>query len=466
MRAPEISKIYTAFNAIINMKDQENSNSRRTFLKQAALGGAGITLGAMGFPAKSYGRIIGANDRVNFAIAGINSRGKALIKSALASPNTAITYLCDVDSRALESTRKMTGELSGKKPKGEVDFRRLVERKDVDAIAIATPEHWHAPMAIMAAQAGKDVYVEKPCSHNPYEGELLVQVQQNTGRKIQMGNQQRSAPTSIQAIKDIKDGIIGNAYFAKAWYSNNRGPIGIGKETAPPEWLNWELWQGPAPRQAYQDNLVHYNWHWFHDYGTGEIHNNGTHEIDICRWALGVSYPEKVSSSGGRYHYQDDWEFPDTQVVSYEFADNKLITWEGKSCNGFNYHDRGRGATIHGTDGTILLDRNAYQVFDTKGNLIKEMKEKDESATTDTMGAGALDTYHMTNFVNAIRHGETQNSPIDEAAVTSLLCHLGNISQMVGRTLQIDQASGRVLQDEQAMQLWRREYEPGWEPKV
>lgn len=357
---------------------EDNTNSRRDFLKKVALGSAGISLGAMSFPANSYARIIGAKDRINFAIAGINNRGKALIKSSLASPNTSIGYVCDVDTRVITQATQMVQELGGKKPKGIEDYRKLIERKDLDAVAIATPEHWHAPMAIMASQAGKHVYVEKPCSHNPYEGELLIAVQKRTAKQIQMGNQQRSAPTSIQAIKDIKDGIIGTPYFGKAWYSNNRGSIGRGKKVLVPEWLNWELWQGPAPRQAYQDNYLHYHWHWFKEYGTGEIHNNGTREIDICRWALGVDIPEKVKSTGGRYHYNDDWEFYDTQVVSYEFPNNKMITWEGKSCNNFQFYDRGRGVTIHGTDGTVLLDRNIYQVYDQKGVLVKEMKEEQE----------------------------------------------------------------------------------------
>lgn len=447
------------------MIDKEN-NARRDFLKKAALGTAGLTIGAMGFSASSYARIMGANDRINFGIAGINSRGKALVKSAMASPNTSISYICDVDSRVLTTVTEMIKEQGGKAPKSFEDYRKMIERKDLDAVAIATPEHWHAPMAIMAAQAGKHAYVEKPCSHNPHEGELLVQVQKKTGMVIQMGNQQRSAPTSIQAIKDIKDGIIGKPYFGKAWYSNKRGPIGNGQKVTVPEWLNWELWQGPAPRQDYQDIWVHYNWHWFWEYGTGEIHNNGTHEIDICRWALGVDNPTKVTSAGGRYHFKDDWEFPDTQLVSYEFDDDKLITWEGKSCNNFNYFGRGRGATIHGTEGTVLLDRNIYQVYDNDNNLVKEMKEQDASATTNTVGEGALDVYHMTNFVNAIRKSEKQHSPIDEAATTSLLCHLGNIAQAVGRSLKTDPKTGRILDDPEAMKMWKREYEPGWEPKV
>jgi len=436
---------------------------RRSFIKKSALGATGL---AFGLSAKSYGNIIGANDRINFGVAGIHSRGKALVKSSLSSPNTAIPFVCDVDSRVIEESTQMVKKLSGKSPKSYVDYRKMLEESDLDAVAIASPEHWHAPMAIMAAQAGKHVYVEKPCSHNAREGEMLMEVQKKTGKKIQMGTQQRSAPTSMQAIDEIKKGIIGVPYYGYAWYANSRKSIGTGQKVPVPEWLNWELWQGPAPRRDYQDIWVHYNWHWFWDYGTGEIHNNGTHEIDICRWALGVKYPEKVTSSGGRFHFDDDWEFYDTQIASYEFPENKLITWEGKSCQPFQRHGRGRGASIHGTEGTVVLDRNKYQLFDMDGNLVKEVKEEEESATTDTMGAGSLDTYHMTNFVNAIRNGDELNASIHEGAVTTHLCHLGNISQKMGRTLHIDTNTGKILGDGQAMLMWGREYEPGWEPKV
>ena len=281
-----------------------------------------------------------------------------------------------------------------------------------------------------------------------------------------MGNQQRSAPTSQQAIQDIKDGIIGKAYYGKAWYANGRGPIGKGKQVPVPDWLNWELWQGPAPRRDYQDIWVHYNWHWFWDYGTGEINNNGTHEIDICRWALGVDFPTKVTSGGGRYHYDDDWEFPDTQVVNYEFPENKMISWEGRSCNNFQLYNRGRGATIHGTEGTILLDRNGYIAYNTAGEEIKRLTEDEVSATTDTRGEGGLDTKHMTNFVRSIRGEAQQNSPINDGAITNLLCHLGNISQAVGRTLITDRENGHILSDAEAMQMWSREYQPGWEIKI
>jgi predicted dehydrogenase len=240
----------------------------------------------------------------------------------------------------------------------------------------------------------------------------------------------------------------------------------MGQRAPVPDWLNWELWQGPAPRREYQDIWVHYNWHWYWNWGTGEINNNGTHEIDICRWALGVKYPIMVNSAGGRYHYNDDWEFYDTQIANYQYEDGKMITWEGRSCNPFRFHNRGRGATIHGTEGTILLDRNNYIAWDLDNNEIKHMEEGEESATMDTTGMGSLDVKHMTNMLNTIRDGAEQHSPIDEGAISNDLCHLGNISQEMGRALHIDPKTGKIMGDGQAMQMWGRTYEPGWEPTV
>ncbi len=438
-------------------------NSRRDFLKKTAVGTAGLTLGGLHLAPGIYASVPGANDTLRVAVVGVHSRGKAHVHALAKLENVEIAYICDVDSRVRDESVKMVEELTGKKPKAFTDIRKLLEEKDLDAITIATPEHWHAPMAVMGLQAGKHVYVEKPCSHNPEEGEILVAAQKKYGKIVQMGNQQRSAPTSIQAVKEIHEGIIGKAYHGFAWYANTRGSIGKGQKVPVPEWLNWELWQGPAPRRDYQDIWVHYNWHWFWDYGTGEINNNGTHEIDICRWALGVDFPEKVTSGGGRYHFDDDWQFYDTQVVNYEFPEKKLITWDGRSCNGFPHYNRGRGAAIHGTEGTVVLDRNGYTAYNLKNEVIKEMKEKDMvESTTDTRGEGSLDVYHFRNFVNAIREGEKQHSPIDEGSVTNLLCHLGNISQKVGRTLHTNPHNGHIYGDGEAMLMWTREYEPGW----
>lgn len=439
------------------------SNNRREFIKKTALGTVGLSFA---MSARSYASILGANDRINFAVVGANSRGRAHISAIPKVKNATIGYLCDVDTRVFESAGAHIEQVTGKRAATEKDFRKLVENKDIDAITIATPEHWHAPMGIMGANAGKHVYIEKPCSHNPHETKMLVASQKKNNIVMQMGNQQRSGKASIEAINDIQNGVIGKAYAGKAWYSNGRKSIGVGKSAPVPEWLDWELWQGPAPRKEYKDNVVHYNWHWFTHWGTGELHNNGTHEIDICRWALGVDYPVKVTSSGGRYHFHDDWEFYDTQIVNYEFEGGKMISWEGRSCNPFAIYNRGRGVTIHGTDGTILLDRNSYQLFDMSGTMVKEVKEGAESATTDTQGEGILDVYHFNNFADAIREGKPLNAPIADASISTQLCHFGNISQQVGRTLNIDHAKGLILDDKEALKNWTREYEKGWEPAV
>ena len=440
--------------------------SRRKFMKNTTFGSLGITFSSATFSAKSYSRIIGANDRIRFAIIGLNGRGKALLNATASADNTAISCLCDVDNRVFADSVKIAKDITGETPNVMDDVRRVMEQGNVDAVAIAAPDHWHTPMAILAAQAGKHVYVEKPASHNPQEGEWLIDVQQKTGKVIQLGTQQRSAPTSIEAIHEIHHGIIGEVYLGKAWYSNRRGSIGTGQKVPVPDWLNWDLWQGPAPRRDYQDIWVHYNWHWFWEWGTGEVNNNGLHELDICRWALDVDYPVKVTSAGGRFHFDDDWEFYDTQIVSYEFPGNKMMSWEGKSCNPFQFFDRGRGSTIHGTKGTALIDRNGYCIYDMDGKVIRKAEEAETSATLNTVGAGGLDDFHMANFLNAIRRGENLNAPIQQGVISTTICHLGNIAQKTGRMLNIDAANGKIMGDGAAMQMWGRDYESGWEPAV
>ncbi len=438
------------------------SHSRRSFLKKVAAG-TGVAFVA---PAGAYGRIMGANDRVALAAIGINSRGAAVAGSFARVPNLDITHVVDVDSRALEKVVDRVARTQGHTPKAVEDFRRVLDDPAVDAVMIATPDHWHAPMAIMALQAGKHVYVEKPCGHNPREGELLVEAQRKTGKVVQMGTQQRSAPESIQAIGEIGSGVIGRPYFARTWYANKRGPIGIGKPAPVPDWLNYELWQGPAPRRPYQDNLIHYNWHWFWNWGTGESCNNATHEVDFSRWALGVDYPTRVTSGGGRFHYNDDWEFYDTQVMTFEFGNESAITWDGRSCNGLPVYDRGRGAVIHGTEGSILIDRDGYIQYDLGGKEVRRVMTGARSDGTNTVGEDILTDYHAQNFVNGIVKGEALNAPITEGHKSVLLCHLGNIAQKVGRTLDIDPATGHIKNDPEAVKLWSRDYEPGWAPVV
>ena len=432
--------------------------NRRTFIRTAALTGAGISLG---LPACSQSRILGANDRVNLAVFGTNGRGGYLAGAFAGAAGAEVRGIGDVDTRAITKGQRAVTEAGGDAPIGHQDFRRFLDDGDIDAVVIATPDHWHAPMAIMALDAGKHVYVEKPCSHNPAEGAALVAKQKATGLKVQMGNQTRSSVTGNKVIKEIHEGLIGRAYAGKAWYSNTRGPIGTGKEVAVPDWLDWELWQGPAPRQAYNDILVHYNWHWFWRYGTGELLNNGTHEIDLCRWALQVDYPNKVTSTGGRYHYDDSWEAYDTQLVGYEFPEEKTINWEGRSCNGHRFYDRGRGSLIYGTEGSVLIDREGYTVYNLKGEAIRQEDEVGDSVSMGTTGGGALDNQHIANFLNGISRDEALNSEIEDANVSVNICHLGNMAQRTTGELAVNPTTGKP-EGAAAMALWGREYAEGY----
>ena len=441
-------------------------NTRRNFIKKTTLGTASLATATLSSNFVLGRDILGANERINCAVVGVRSRGKAHAAAINLQENAKILYSCDVDDIILEEHNKWCQKNLGYVPKVEKDFRKLLEIKELDAIFIATPEHWHAPMTIMALQAGKHVYIEKPCSHNAHENELLVAAQKKYGLKVQMGNQQRSAITSINAINDIRNGIIGEVFKGEAYYSNNRGSIGIGKEVAIPQTLDWELWQGPAPRRPYKDNIHPYNWHWFRNWGTGEVHNNGTHEIDICRWALDVDLPERVSSVGGKYTYQDDWEFVDNQQVTFKYPKGKFITWTGHSRGLIQPKRPGRGVTIYGSKGSIQLDRNFYKLYDLGGNLIKSEFENEISQTTDTRGQGNLDVNHVGNLFDGIRKDKSLHAEIKDASISTLLCHLANMAQDAGEELHIDQQSGKVLNNLNVMKNWKREYEKGWEPKV
>ncbi len=445
-------------------------NSRRDFIKKTAAGTAAVSLGGMfpGFSAKSYAGIMGANERIRAAVMGVNSRGLAVSSNFALQTGCEVVYVSDVDSRAADKCMAAIEKITSKKPKPAPDFRKALEDKDVDVLIVTAPDHWHAPAALLACAAGKHVYLEKPCSHNPNEGELLMNAQKKYNRVLQMGNQRRSWPNIVAAIAELHAGVIGRPYFAKTWYTNNRDSIGTGKTVAVPSWLNYELWQGPAPRQPYKDNLIHYNWHWFWHWGTGEALNNGTHMVDIARWGLKVDYPVRVSSAGGRYRYKDDWQTPDTQVINLEFGNNSCITWEGRSCNGQQVEGNSVGVMFYGETGSMLIEQgNAYKIFDLKGNLVKEVKnEAIIDARNLSNPAQELDAIHIRNFFDAIRKGSALNSDIIGGHQSTLLVQLGNIALRSGNTLNINPANGHIVDNANAMQYWSREYEPGWEPKV
>jgi len=442
---------------------------RRTFVKKAAtsasVAGLGITTGCANAAVATMASE-SANDKLRVAVMGLNGRGQGLISSFGKVENTEITHICDVDSRTFAKAAEGLSKVQDTPAKTEKDFRKILEDPEVDAMVFAIPDFWQTSATLMSLEAGKHVYLEKPGSHNPEEGKLLIEAEKKYGKVLTLGTQQRSDPRSIEAIKMIRDGLIGEVYTAKAFYSNTRGSIGVGKKTAVPAELDFELWQGPAPRQDYQDNLVHYNWHWFRNYGTGESCNNATHEVDVCRWALGVDFPTRVVSAGGRNHFDDEWEFYDNQIMSFEFEGGQSISWEGRSCNGFQFFGRGRGSTIHGTKGTLLIDRDGYIFYDLDNKEIARNMKGEQSDQLDTIGAGSLTDFHAINFADAIREGASLNQTMESGQKSVLLCHLGNIAQTCGEALHCDPTTGEIMKNEEAQSMWGRTYEPGWEPKV
>lgn len=422
--------------------------NRRQFLGRTVVGAA-LTAGVSG-----AARAASPNERIVIGVAGM-SRGSRLAVSFAERPGCTVKYACDTDRRRAAAGAAALEAASGQAPVPLVDLRRMLDDPEVDAVVFALPVHWHAPATILACQAGKHVYVEKPCSHNPKEGELMVEAARKHRRAVQMGNQRRSSKTIREAMDKLHAGAIGRQYYARSWYSAQRGPIGTGHETPVPEQLDYELWQGPAPRRPYKDNMIHYNWHWLWHWGSGELGNNGTHVVDLCRWGLEVDYPVRVSAAGGRFRYDDDQETPDTHMVTYDFDGNKMISWEGLSCNQPGSGGTGFGATFYGEDGSLTLGSGSYLIRDPDGAVIEEHD------------GNVGDIEHIDNFLDAIRNDNPMAlaSEIEEGHKSTMLAHLGNIAYRAGRSLQCGE-KGRILDDAEAQTYWQRDYEPGWEPSV
>jgi predicted dehydrogenase len=424
---------------------------RRTFMAASAITATGA---ALAMPdAASAAAVQGANQRINVGVMGTGGRGTGLARAFQGQPNVDVTYVCDVDEARVNEAAQAVAKVSGRAaPRAVNDFRRMLDDKAVDMIVVATCNHWHAPAAILACAAGKHVYVEKPCSYTPREGEMLVQAARKHQKKVQMGNQRRSYAGVIRAIDEIHKGVIGRVYLAQSWYQANRGSIGRGKAADVPKGLDYALWQGPAPARPFHTNYLHYNWHWFWHWGNGELGNNGVHIIDLCRWALQADYPTRVTSSGGRYRFDDDQETPDTHVVSYEFEGRKQVTWEGLSCS--RQANRPYHALFHGERGTLALSDTSYTIYDPAGKQVRVEKVQ------------GGDSPHFINLLNAIRNNERLNSEIEEGHKTTLLCHLGNIAHRTGRSLRCNSKDGSIIDDKAATAYWTREYAKQWEPRV
>ena len=424
--------------------------NRRRFLKHSGWIGAGL-LAAPHLSSLRSAEAIGAEHRLSVGVMGLG-RGLDHVAALSSIPGVTISYVCDVDAQRLTKGAQLVAGKQSSPPKSVSDFRRVLDDPTVDALTIAGPNHWHAPATILACAAGKHVYVEKPGSHNAREAELMVAAARKYQRVVQMGNQRRSWPGVIEMVAKLRGGVIGRVLYARCFYTSARGSIGRGKPALVPPHLDYALWQGPAPERPYVDNLIPYNWHWRWHWGGGELANNGVHVLDLARWGLGVDFPTRVTFNGGRYHFEDDQETPDTGTAVFDFG-SCGAAWDNSSCHPRS-QDRLPFVAFYGEGGSVTQDGPGYKVYDLKGAEV--------SAGT---GPGN-DKIHFENFIAAIRNGAKLNSEIGEAQKSTLLCHLGNIAYRTEHTLRIDPKTGKTLADEAAAQLWAREYRPGWEPKV
>ena len=445
--------------------------NRRDFLKKMSASAAGVAVAGttMGMSAKSYGKIIGANDKLNVAIMGLGRRlGAFPAPISRKESNVELLYLCDVMQHQRESAAKRFSKVLDYKPKLENDFRKILEDKDLDAVINATPDHWHTPGAVMAMQAGKHVYVEKPCSHNMYENEMIVKAAEKYNKVVQMGNQQRSSSHTQEIIKEIHNGIIGVPYKATAFYVNKRGEVPVQKKTAVPTGLDWDIWQGPAIHRDYTEETWNYNWHWYGwNYGTAEAGNNATHELDIARWALQVAYPNSVYAEAGKRCFQDDgWEMYDTMEATFKFEGDKVIKWDGQSRLGHDtYGFGGRGTIIFGSEGSVFVNRNKYILFDRMGKEIKQATSASIEAGTALGGGGDMSTSHVINWFDGIRGKAGLKAHIAEGAISMAMVHYSNVAYRIGNGFDICNKSGMMF-DREAMKYWGREYDSKWEPKI
>jgi predicted dehydrogenase len=424
--------------------------SRRRFLHWSA----GTGLAACAAAATAAGQeAASAADRIRVGVMGVNGRGRALAEGFARRPGVEVAYICDVDNRAVAGAVAAVKALQAQEPQGVGDFRRILDDPNVDVLVIAAPNHWHAPATILGCTAGKHVYVEKPCSHSAEEGEMAVAAARKHQRVVTTGTQRRSWGPIVEAISKLRDGAIGEVRFARTWYRNRRPSIGQGQLADPPAWLDYELWQGPAPRCPYKDNLVHYNWHWRWNWGNGELGNNGVHGLDLARWGMGVDFPTRVTSAGGRYRFEDDQETPDTHVVTFEFG-RRAISWECLSWSPYGPAGSAFGATFHGENGTLDVYDIGYRLYDMQNKLVAEQA-----------GSGG-DLEHIDDFLRCVREGGRPAADIEEGHRSALLCHLGNIAYRIGHGFETDPSNGHPRDDAAATGLWSCEYAPGWKPTV
>jgi predicted dehydrogenase len=420
---------------------------RRGFLQAAA--GAALT----------SSKVLGANERVGVAVVGLGGRGRAHMNEYIKLPNARITALCDVDQASLERGQALVEKATGEKPKGYSDMRKLFEDKDVEAVSMPLPNHWHALATIWACQAGKDVYIEKPACHNVWEGKKMIEAARKYNRMVQIGSQSRSIPHKMKAMALLNEGVIGKVYSSNGLCYKRRPSIGRKPDGPVPPGVNWDLFLGPAPMRAFNENRFKYNWHWFWDTGNGDIGNQGVHEMDIARWGLNrLEHPLSVVSTGGKYVYDDDQETPNTQLVQFDYGNGTELTFEvrglltdqagalpmdGRNCIGNRFY---------GADGYLVVDDDGFQVY--KG-------EKREKVMDEKLERGKSTTgLHMDNFLQAVKSRKHKDltADVEIGVISANLCHLANISYRLKRRLVFDPKTWRFTGDAEANKMLTREY--------
>jgi predicted dehydrogenase len=420
---------------------------RRHFLMRATAAGAAMRASALASP----------NDTVRVACVGLHGQGKTHLAKYNAMKNVEVVAFCDVDESVLRERLADMDKAGKKRPATYSDLRKLLEDKSIDAISIATPNHHHTLQTIWGCQAGKDVYVEKPCAHDMFEARQIVAASRKYNRLVQHGTNSRSS-IARQAIQQMRDGLIGDVYMARGLCFKHRDTIGHAQPEPPPSGVDYDLWLGPAPQHQYTKNRFHYNWHWFWDYGNGDLGNQGIHQIDVSRWGLGVKYPTKVSAMGGHFMFDDDQETPNTLSTQFEFNDGgkkKLMTFEVRHWYSNHESEIGGdgantvGAVFYGSKGRLAIwdeDHGRYQTF---------LGPKGEPGPH-----GEDIGNNWANFIDAVRSRKQSdlNAPIEEGAISTTLVHLANISYRVGRALYFDADTYSVKGDAEANRLFRREY--------
>ena len=426
--------------------------SRRAFLKESGVTAAAVGVGLLGQGTVFGG--IGANDTVRAAVIGFNGRGGNHISDLKKLPKVEVAALCDVDEGVLNRGGADLEKASGKKPSLYTDIRKLLDDKSIDLVTIASPNHWHSLMAIWACQAGKDVYVEKPCSHNVTEGRRLVQAARKYQRIVQHGTQCRATTGVREAVEHLQNGVIGDVYMARALCYKRRNTIGRAKEESPPAGVNYDLWLGPAPQRAFSRNRFHYNWHWHWDYGNGDIGNQGVHQMDIARWGLGVGLPKKVQSMGGHFMFDDDQETPNTQIATFAYPEEKkMLVFEVRHwiTNPEGEDPATVGVLFYGSEGYMVIPSySSYSTF--------IMDPKTKKTVPGPKGQGGGD--HFANFLDAVRSRKHESlfAEIEEGHKSSALCHLANVAYRLGRTIEFDPKTETCPGDEKANELLTRPY--------